>query len=86
MFSYKKKYDLIVVNYAAPDMVAHTGNAEAAKQAAIATDKCVEKLIKTTLLKGGCMFITADHGNIEIMRNSQTGEVDTKHNTSPILV
>jgi 2,3-bisphosphoglycerate-independent phosphoglycerate mutase len=80
----EKEYDLIVVNYAAPDMVAHTGNEAAAKEAAIATDKCLDKLIKAVLTKGGCMFITADHGNIEIMRNSQTGEVDTKHNTSPI--
>ena len=80
----EEKYDLIVVNYAAPDMVAHTGNIPAAKEAAIATDTCIEKLIKAVLTKGGCLFITADHGNIEIMRNSQTGEVDTKHNTSPI--
>ncbi len=80
----KEQYDLIVVNYAAPDMVAHTGNMPAAKEAAIATDACLEKLIKAVLVKGGCLFITADHGNIEIMRNSQTGEVDTKHNTSPI--
>ncbi|PID51944.1 MAG: phosphoglycerate mutase (2,3-diphosphoglycerate-independent) [Candidatus Moraniibacteriota bacterium] len=80
----EEKYDLIVVNYAAPDMVAHTGNIPAAKEAAIATDKCIEKLIKAVLTKGGCLFITADHGNIEIMRNAQTGEVDTKHNTSPI--
>jgi 2,3-bisphosphoglycerate-independent phosphoglycerate mutase len=80
----EKDYDLIVVNYAAADMVAHTGNEEAAKEAAKAIDTCLNKLIKTVLLKGGCLFITADHGNIEVMRNSHTGEVDTKHNTSPI--
>lgn len=80
----EKEYDLIVVNYAAADMVAHTGNEVAAKESAKAIDICLDKLIKATLLKGGCLFITADHGNIEIMRNSHTGEVDTKHNTSPI--
>jgi 2,3-bisphosphoglycerate-independent phosphoglycerate mutase len=80
----EKDYDFIVVNYAAADMVAHTGNAEAAKEAAKAIDECLRKLIKAVLLKGGCLFITADHGNIEVMRNPHTGEVDTKHNTSPI--
>jgi len=79
-----QKYDVIVVNYAAADMVAHTGNEDAAKLAAKAIDECMNKLIKTVLLQGGCLLITADHGNIEIMRNSHTGEVDTKHNTSPI--
>jgi len=80
----EQKYDVIVVNYAAADMVAHTGNEEAAKLAAKAIDECMNKLIKTVLIQGGCLLITADHGNIEIMRNSHTGEVDTKHNTSPI--
>jgi 2,3-bisphosphoglycerate-independent phosphoglycerate mutase len=78
------KFDLVVINYAAADMVAHTGNAEAAKLSAKAIDKCLNRLIKTVILKDGCLFITADHGNIEIMRNSHTGEIDTKHNTSPI--
>lgn len=78
------KYDFYVINYAAPDMVAHTGNEPAAKEAAKATDMCMNKLIKAVLLKGGCLLITADHGNIEIMRNSHNGEVDTQHNTSPI--
>lgn len=77
-------YDVIVINYAAADMVAHTGNEPAAKESAKAIDVCMNKLIKAVLTKGGCLLITADHGNIEIMRNSHTGEVDTKHNTSPI--
>lgn len=79
-----KKYDFYVINYAAPDMVAHTGNVDAAKEAAKATDTCMNTLIKAVLVNNGCLLITADHGNIEIMRNSHTGEVDTKHNTSPI--
>lgn len=80
----KEKYDAIIINYAAADMVAHTGNEPAAKEAAKAIDICLNKLIKAVLLKGGCLLITADHGNIEIMRNPHTGEVDTKHNTSPV--
>ena len=80
----EQKYEFYVINYAAADMVAHTGNEPAAKEAAIAIDACMSKLIKATLLKKGCLLITADHGNIEIMKNSHTGEVDTKHNTSPI--
>ncbi len=80
----EQKYDVIVINYAAADMVAHTGNEEAAKLAAKAIDECLNKLIRTVLIQGGCLLITADHGNIEIMRNSHTGEIDTKHNTSPI--
>jgi len=79
-----KNYDLIVINYAAADMVAHTGNEDAAKLSAKAIDECLNKLIRATLTKDGCLLITADHGNIEIMRNSHTGEIDTKHNTSPI--
>lgn len=77
-------YDLVVINYAAPDMVAHTGNDVAAKEAAKATDTCLANLIKATLMQKGCLLITSDHGNIEVMRNSHSGEVDTKHNTSPI--
>jgi len=80
----ERTYDFIVINYAAPDMVAHTGNDAAAKEAAKATDTCLDNLIKATLLQKGCLIITSDHGNIEVMRNSHTGEVDTKHNTSPI--
>lgn len=80
----KDEYDLIVINYAAADMVAHTGNDVAAKESAKSIDTCLAKLIKAVLKKGGCMLITADHGNIEVMRSSHTGEVDTKHNTSPI--
>lgn len=75
-------YDFILVNYANADMVAHTGNEEAAKIAVKVLDDCMKKLIKTTLMKGGEVFITADHGNVEIMHNPRTGEVDTKHNTS----
>ncbi len=78
------KYDFILVNYANADMVAHTGNEEAAKVALKVIDDCMNTLIKTTLRKGGELYITADHGNVEIMHDPRTGKVDTKHNTSLI--
>ncbi len=65
-------------------MVAHTGNEEAAKVALKVIDDCMNTLIKTTLRKGGELYITADHGNVEIMHDPRTGKVDTKHNTSLI--
>ncbi len=77
-------YDFILVNYANADMVAHTGNIEASKKACIALDQCLNKLIKYILSKGGQLFITADHGNIEIMQDPQTGAINTKHDPSPI--
>lgn len=75
-------YDFILVNYANADMVAHTGNEEAAKVAVKVLDDCMNTLIRTTLKKGGELYITADHGNVEIMHDSRTGKIDTKHNTS----
>jgi 2,3-bisphosphoglycerate-independent phosphoglycerate mutase len=83
-FVNEEKYDFILVNYANADMIAHTGNEEAAKESVIVLDECMQKLSKIILEKNGCMLITADHGNIEIMKNPQTGEVDTQHNASPV--
>jgi len=75
-------YDFILVNYANADMVAHTGNEDAAKIAIKVLDDCLSTLIKTTLQNGGELFITADHGNVEIMHDPRTGKIDTKHNLS----
>ncbi|MCK4635305.1 MAG: 2,3-bisphosphoglycerate-independent phosphoglycerate mutase [Candidatus Moranbacteria bacterium] len=83
-FVNEKKYDFILVNYANADMIAHTGNEEAAKEAAKVLDECLKNLSDVVLRKNGCMLITADHGNIEVMKNPHTGEVDTQHNTSPV--
>ncbi len=80
----EKPYDFVVMNYANADMVAHTGNEAAAKVAVKVLDDCMQKLIKHTLSSGGQILITADHGNVEIMHNPQSGNMDTKHNTSPI--
>ena len=60
------KYDLIVLNYANPDMVGHTGVMEAAIKAVEAVDTCLGKVVDKILEKGGTVLITADHGNAEV--------------------
>ena len=82
----KKEYDLIVVNYANADMVGHTGVMQAAIKAAETIDQCLSRLEKSILEVGGCMLITADHGNIEKMLNEDTGEPYTAHTLSPVPV
>ena len=77
-------YDLIIVNYAAPDMVGHTGDLDATIKACEATDECVGKVVDAALARGGVVFITADHGNAEEVKNLQTGAVDKEHSTSPV--
>lgn len=80
----KNEYDFILVNYANPDMVAHTGNEEATIQAVEATDKSLSIIIPAILKSGGCAIITADHGNAEELKRASTGEMDTEHSTNPI--
>ena len=80
----KKDYDFILVNYANPDMVGHTGNLEATIKAVETVDSCLSKLIKKVLKRGGCLIITADHGNAEEVINPKTGERDTEHSTNPV--
>ena len=77
-------YDFILVNYANPDMVGHTGNEQASIKAVEATDKSLSRLIPAILSVGGALMITADHGNVEEVTNLQTGERDTEHSTNPI--
>jgi 2,3-bisphosphoglycerate-independent phosphoglycerate mutase len=79
-----QKYDFIVLNYANPDMIGHTGNEQAAIIAVEAVDKCLEKLIRTILSKNGCLLITADHGNVEEMISPKTGEKNTEHSANPV--
>jgi 2,3-bisphosphoglycerate-independent phosphoglycerate mutase len=78
-------YDFIVANYANPDMVAHTGVWAAAVQAAEVVDGCLGRLARAALGTGSPMLITADHGNIEEMRDS-AGNPQTKHTMSPVPV
>jgi len=83
-FVNENKYDFILINYANPDMVAHTSNEEATIKAVEFVDKCLDKLIEAVLSKGGCLLITADHGNAEEVKDSFTGEADTQHSENPV--
>jgi 2,3-bisphosphoglycerate-independent phosphoglycerate mutase len=77
------KYDFIVVNYANADMVGHTGVWGAAVRAAEELDGCLGRLLRAALGTRSSMVITADHGNIEEMRDAE-GQPQTKHTTSPV--
>jgi 2,3-bisphosphoglycerate-independent phosphoglycerate mutase len=77
-------YSFVVVNFANPDMVGHTGNLKATITACEVVDECVGKLGGFVLARGGTMIITADHGNAEEMLNLKTGEVDTEHSNNPV--
>ncbi len=77
-------YDLVVLNYANPDMVGHTGNIPAAVKGVETVDQCMGKLVEWVLSKGGVCLITGDHGNAEEMINLRSGEPDTEHNDSPV--
>jgi len=79
-----RQYKFILINFANPDMVGHTGNLRAAVEAVETVDECVGKLVKLTLALEGISLITADHGNCETMLNLQTGEVMTEHTTNPV--
>lgn len=78
------EYEFITVNFAAPDMVGHTGDFAAGKKAVAAVDKEVERVIKALIKNGGQGIITADHGNIEEMINLKTGEINTEHSVNPV--
>lgn len=76
-------YTFIVINFANPDMVGHTGNIQAAVKACQITDMCVGNIASLVLALGGTCIITADHGNVEEMLGP-TGEMDTEHSTFPV--
>jgi len=78
------KYDLIVTNYANPDMVGHTGNFEAAVAAIEALDACLGRVAEALAKVGGEMLVTADHGNAEKMRDEVTGQPHTAHTTDRV--
>lgn len=78
------EYDMIILNYANPDMVGHTGILEAAKKAIEVVDACLGKVVDKILEKDGTVFITADHGNAEQMIDYTTGEPMTAHTTDPV--
>ena len=77
------KYDVIILNFANCDMVGHTGVFDAAVKAVETVDKCVDQVVKATSDMGGVSLITADHGNAEIMLDSE-GKPFTAHTTNPV--
>lgn len=78
------KYDLIIVNFANPDMVGHTGIESAAIKAIEAVDACVGDAIEALLKVNGQLFLCADHGNSEQLVDYVTGEPFTAHTTNPV--
>lgn len=78
------RYDFLVANFANPDMVAHTGNFEATVKACEIVDACLGKIVEATLRMQGVVFLTADHGNAEEVKNIQTGGMDKEHSTNPV--
>jgi 2,3-bisphosphoglycerate-independent phosphoglycerate mutase len=80
------KYDLIVCNYANGDMVGHTGIMEAAIKAVETIDNALGRLEKAIAKMGGVMLVTADHGNVELMKDQETGEPYTAHTVGAVPV
>lgn len=78
------KYDMIILNYANPDMVGHTGVVDAAIKAVEAVDTCLGRVAEKVLEKDGTLFITADHGNAETEIDFSTGNPFTAHTTNPV--
>jgi 2,3-bisphosphoglycerate-independent phosphoglycerate mutase len=78
------KYDLIVLNYANPDMVGHTGSLPAAIKAVQTVDTGLGKIVAAINKMGGALLVTADHGNCEMMRDPNTGGAHTAHTINPV--
>jgi len=80
----KEKYDLIIVNYANPDMISHTGNMKAVIRAVEIVDKELGRLISMAKYGECILMVTSDHGNAEELINLETGEIFTEHSTNPV--
>lgn len=77
-------YDVIICNFANPDMVGHTGDFPAAVRAVEAVDACLGRLLPVLMRAGGELLITADHGNVEQMQGTDTGQAHTAHTTNRV--
>ena len=75
-------YDVIICNYANPDMVGHTGKFDAAVRAIEAIDSCLGRVTTALQDVGGEMLVTADHGNAELMQDDRSGQAHTAHTTN----
>jgi 2,3-bisphosphoglycerate-independent phosphoglycerate mutase len=80
------KYDLVVLNFANPDMVGHTGSLPAAIKAVETVDTGLGRIVDAIDKAGGALLVTADHGNCETMRDPETGGPHTAHTTNPVPV
>ena len=78
-----EKYDLIIMNFANPDMVGHTGVFDAAVKAVETVDSCAGDIYKAVMQHHGSLFITADHGNADTMLDAG-GNIITAHSTNPV--
>jgi len=78
------KYDFVLVNFANPDMVGHTGMLEPAIAAVEAVDRGVGAIVEAARSVGGAVLVTADHGNCELMRDPVSGAPHTAHTTNPV--
>jgi 2,3-bisphosphoglycerate-independent phosphoglycerate mutase len=82
----EKSFDFVLANYANGDMIAHTGNYDAAKIAIKTIDESVGALVRSALKNNSILIIASDHGNIESMLNIHTGETTTTHDPSPVPI
>jgi len=78
------QYKFVLINFANPDMVGHTGNIGAAVRACQVVDECLGKLSDWIMGYGGYMLVTADHGNVEEMIDAKTGTIETEHSSNPV--
>jgi 2,3-bisphosphoglycerate-independent phosphoglycerate mutase len=78
------EFDVVIMNYANPDMVGHTGNLEATIKAIDTIDRDLGRVVEAVQAKGGAIIITADHGNAEQMIDPVTGKIFTAHTTNPV--
>ncbi len=77
-------FDVVVINFANPDMVGHTGDLEATAQAVEASDQALGTVVDALTWRGGVALVTADHGNAEFMADPATGQAHTAHTTNPV--
>src|SRR5690606_29239335 len=78
------RFDAVVCNFANPDMVGHTGDLQAAIRAGEAVDRALGEVAAAVAAQGGELLVTADHGNVEMMRDPVTGEPHTSHTVGPV--
>ncbi|MEZ0471379.1 2,3-bisphosphoglycerate-independent phosphoglycerate mutase [Luteimonas salinilitoris] len=79
-----ERFDVVICNFANPDMVGHTGDLQAAIRAVETVDRALGEVVEAARAKGGEVLVTADHGNVEMMRDPETGQPHTSHTVGPV--